>query len=81
MRNRSNVKGLNPHRGQPFSRHVLTCHLYGKVDHIRSERCFLRYRTPKKMTTPPRSDMENLVFIMRDVVLRLDKLEGVKRPT
>lgn len=86
--NRSKVKGFNPHSRQPSPKHVPTCHLCGKVGHIRLQCLLLRSRTPMKMTTPPRkatipprNDIENLVFKMKNIVIRLDKLEDGKGPT
>lgn len=36
----------------------------------------IKSRTPKRETNPPRIDLNNFVSIMRDVVPKLDKLEG-----
>lgn len=33
-------------------------------------------REPKRETTPPRIEFENLIYMIRDVVFRLDKLGG-----
>jgi len=36
---------------------------------------------PRKVPTPPKSDMESLISMMKDVVLRFDKLEAASGPT
>jgi hypothetical protein len=70
------VEGANPPRRQPSQRFVHICCHSGRLGHIRRYCLMLRFRAPKKETTLPRTDIENLVSMMRSIVLRLDKLDG-----
>lgn len=80
--------GPNPYRKPFFQRCVPTCHWCGKVSHIPPDYRMLKFRTlmtvtspPKRMVTPPRSDMKNFISIIKDIAIRLDKLEGRNGPT
>lgn len=72
------LRGVNPLRRQPSSSFVPTCHLCSIVGHICPHCLMLRSSAPKKETTPPMTNIENLRSKMKDVVRRLDKLKGVR---
>lgn len=62
--------------------------MHGKICHIRP---FYRSSVPRMLLTEnsyhkssiivPRSDMENVFCIMKEIVFKLDKLEGLSGPS
>jgi hypothetical protein len=75
---KSNIEGVNPSRKQHPLRIVPLSHHCGKVSHIQPHFHLLRSRMPKKVTTPSRTYLEDLVSMVRNFVRSLDKLEGVR---
>jgi hypothetical protein len=80
--------GPNPYRRQPPPRCLPTCHSCGNFGHIQTHCQYHMSRRPMNVNPPPtkvftplRIDMENLISMMKDVSLRVDKLEGASGST
>lgn len=73
---RSKVEGVNPPRRQPSVRSFLKCYHCSKMGHMRPYCYKLRSSQPKRGISPPMIDLDKLILMIKDVVSRLDKLEG-----
>lgn len=67
---RFKVEGVNLPR-----RPIPKCYHCGKMGHIRPHCHQLRSSQPKRGSPPPRTELDKLVLMIKDVVSKLDKLE------
>lgn len=74
--NRPKVEDKNPPMRQPSSRYLSSCYQCGKVGHLRPRCHLFRSMAPTKETTTPRIDIENLTYMIKNVVLRFEKFDS-----